>query len=135
MSPAGRLRFAGSAPTEELVDATDDAGAIKRWWAVLRRHWWTIVRLALFTLLTIILVFPSLGDISTSIPGNPGDAYLIMALLEWGGRSATHLYRGFWDGPMFAGGKAAMGYSDTFLPLTVPFAVLRALFGRVIAFN
>ena len=36
---------------------------------------------------------------------------------------------------MFAGGDAAMAYSDTFLPLTVPFAVLRALFGRVVAFN
>lgn len=120
---------------EELGDVVDGTRAIPRWWAAIRRHWWTIARLTLFSALTIILVFPHLGDLSTAIPGNPGDAYLIMALLEWGGRSVPHLYRGFWDGPMFAGGNAAMAYSDSFLPLTVPFAILRALFGRVVAFN
>ncbi len=135
MSPAGRLRFAGSAPTADLRDTPDESRATTRWWASLRRHWWTIARLTRFAVLTVLLAFPTLGDIATSIPGNPGDAYLVMTLLEWGGRSATHLYRGFWDGPMFAGGDAAMAYSDTFLPLTVPFAVLRALFGRVVAFN
>jgi hypothetical protein len=128
-------RTLSGAPTDQLEDDDADASRATAWWEVPRRRWWTIARLALFTILTSILTFPDVREISTSIPGNPGDAYLVMTLLEWGGRSVPRLYRGFWDGPMFAGGEAAMAYSDTFLPLTVPFAVLRALFGRVVAFN
>ena len=107
MNPARRVRFAGDAPTEELAGLNNDAPATTRRVVALRRHWWTVARLTLFALLTVILASPSLRDISTSIPGNPGDAYLVMALLEWGGRSVPHLYRGFWDGPMFAAGDAA----------------------------
>ena len=57
MSPAGRLRFAGSAPTADLPDITDESPATTRWWAALRRHWWTIARLTLFTVLTAVLAF------------------------------------------------------------------------------
>jgi hypothetical protein len=85
------------------------------------RSWWPFARLAAFTALSLHLAFPHVSKLRSHVVGNPGDAYLVVALLRWGGHHVPDLYRGFWEGPMFATERHVMAYSETFLPLS-PFA-------------
>lgn len=82
------------------------------------------------------MAFPQLNRFSTHIPGDPGDAFLIFTLLRWGASTSTSLFSGFWQGPMYASGENVMAYTDTFLPLTIPFRALEEITGSpVLAFN
>lgn len=95
-----------------------------------------IGRIVLFVLLTVLLAFGNPLRLGRSIVGNPGDAYLIMSILEWGADRSVALFSGYWDGPMFAQGHNVMAYTDTFLPLVVPFKIIEVTTGsRVLAFN
>ena len=108
----------------------DSAG----WWA--RPREWAGVRLALWSTLTMVLAYESPTRLTRSIPGNPGDAYLVLSLLEWGADRSVHLFSGYWDGPMFTAGNDVMAYTDTFLPLVIPFGLIELVTGsRVLAFN
>ncbi len=102
----------------------------------LGRFEWPAVRVLVFSLFTLALAYENPLRLRRSIPGNPGDAYLVLALLEWGGDRSTHAFRGYWDGPMYSSGRDVMAYTDTFLPLTVPFHLIEAVGGsKVLAFN
>lgn len=106
------------------------------WIGSLTRRWWGMTRLATTLLLTFLLAYGDPRQLSRAIVGNPGDAYLILALLRWGGERSSHLFAGYSDGPMFASGSNAMAYSDTLLPLVGPFRFLEAVSGSpIVAFN
>ena len=46
------------------------------------------------------------------------------------------MFSGFWQGPMYASGNDVMAYTDTFLPLAIPFRLVNAVSGSpVVAFN
>ena len=92
----------------------------------MRRFWWGFVRTSIFVVLTFFLAYGDPRAVTHRIVGNPGDAFLIYSLLVWGGSRLTHLLSGYSSGPMFAGGSDAMAYSDTFLPLTIPFRMMEA---------
>jgi hypothetical protein len=97
---------------------------------------WPLARLALFSGLTMLLAIDQRRRLGSMVPGDPGDAFLILSLLEWGGDRSVHLFDGYWNGPMFAGGNDVMAYTDSFLPLAVPFKLIELVTGsRVIAFN
>ena len=102
----------------------------------IQRLAWPVTRVFLFVAFTIGLAYENPTRLRRSVPGNPADAYLIMSLLEWGSNRSVDLFRGYWDGPMFASGENVMAYTDTFLPLVVPFGLLELITGsRVLAFN
>jgi hypothetical protein len=120
----------------------DDANADRRrtrWQAVERvatASRWPVIRLSLFVGLTLLLAVDQRRRLGTMVPGDPGDAFLIMSLMEWGGDRSVHFFNHYWDGPMFAGGTDVMAYTDTFLPLVMPFKLIETVTGsRVIAFN
>jgi hypothetical protein len=118
-----------SGPSDHADETNDES-------ATTRRRLWPLGRMLVFSFFTLGLATESPGRLTSDIPGNPGDAYLVMSLLEWGGDRTTGLFRGYWDGPMYSGGTNVMAYTDTFLPLTVPFRLLEELTGsRVLAFN
>ena len=102
-----------------------------------RRAWaWPVARLGLFALCTVLLTFRHLERIGTTIPGNPGDAYIVLAFLEWGGDHSVRLFQDFWAGPIFSTSDRAMAYSEAMLPLAFPFWLLERTTGsRVVAFN
>ncbi|HUF98858.1 MAG TPA: hypothetical protein VMM60_12085, partial [Ilumatobacter sp.] len=113
-----------SDPIEPRATGRSDGGSqpvapslVDRWGDTWR---WPVVRIATFIVCTVILAFPRLDRLHTSIVGDPGDAYLILSLLEWGGDRSVDLFQGFWSGPMFASGDNAMAYSDSLLPLAFP---------------
>jgi hypothetical protein len=90
----------------------------------------------LFVGLTLLLAYGDPRDVTRKIVGNPGDPYLIYSLLVWGADKAFDFFAGYSDGPMFASGSRAMAYSDTFLPLVVPFRIAEVSFGSsTFAFN
>lgn len=100
------------------------------------RHRWTLARIVLFIALSVGLAYGDPRDLSSAVVGNPGDAYLILSLLIWGGDRSLDLFSGYSSGPFFAGGSNAMFYSDTFMPLAIPFRILESLTGSaVVAFN
>lgn len=102
----------------------------------LRTAWWPVVRVIGFTVTSLELVFVHPGRFRTHVPGNPGDAFLILALLKWGGDHVSSLYSGYWQGPMFSSGHDAMAYTETFLPLTIPFRIVEELTGSpIVAMN
>lgn len=104
--------------------------------AAIARQRFAFARVILWIVMTVSLTLDRRDDLGSFIPGDPGDSYLVLALLQWGADRAGHLFAGFWDGPIFAGASGAMAYSDTFLGVAVPFAVLETLTGSaVIAFN
>lgn len=93
-------------------------------------------RWLLYVALTFGLAYGSPTRLARSVPGDPGDSHLILALLEWGGDRSMRLFQGYWDGPMFSTGRDVMAYTDTFLPLTVPFHLLATISGsEIVAFN
>jgi hypothetical protein len=55
----------------------------------LRRHWFVWVRSTLWTVMTIGLTLDNRDDLATYIPGDPGDSYLVLALLQWGADSRS----------------------------------------------
>lgn len=100
------------------------------------RYRWGAARFVLFVAMAVWLAVDQRDQLTTMVPGDPGDAFLIMTFLEWGGDRAVHLLRGYWDGPMFSSGQDVMAYSDTMLPLFVPFKLVATVTGsRVVAFN
>lgn len=92
-----------------------------------RRLFWPVCRVIGFACTSVQIAFVRPGKFATHIPGNPGDAFLIFALLRWGGDHVTSLYSGYWQGPMFSSGHDPMAYTDTFLPLTLPFRAVEAV--------
>ena len=56
-----------------------------------------ICRLVGFTVAAVVLVFPHLSRFRSQIPGNPGDAFLVMVLLNWGGDHVPSLFSGYWQ--------------------------------------
>lgn len=109
----------------------------QRWRDINRRRVaWVVARLLGFVVVSFSMAFPEIKRFSTHVPGNPGDAFLILALLRWGSARSTSFYSGFWQGPMFSSGHNVMAYTDTFLPLTLPFRAIDAVTGSpVVAFN
>lgn len=93
----------------------------------LRNVYWGLLRTAVFIVLTFVLAYGDPRQLSRTVVGNPGDAYLIYSLLAWGSDKTTSLLSGFSDGPMFASGSNAMAYSDTFIPLLLPYRLIEAV--------
>lgn len=117
--------------------ASDESGPrLPRLTRYTSAHRWDIARLAGFLVITLFLAFGNPVTIGDRIVGDPGDAFLIYALLIWGGDRSVHLFSGYWDGPMFAGGSDVMTYTDTFLPLVPPFKLIEWLTSSpIVAFN
>ncbi len=93
-------------------------------------------RLGLFFVLTLVLAYPEPWRLGRSIPGNPGDANLVMVVLKWGADRLPRGFRGYADGPFFAAGHDVMAYSDTLLPLVPVFWLIETATGSaVVAFN
>jgi hypothetical protein len=99
-------------------------------WISSRR--WFLARLGLFVAISIVMVFPHLDDLGRVVPGDSGDAFLILTLLRWGADHAP-FFGGYWKSPMYLSGHDVMAYTDTFLPLTVPFKVLQSITGSPVA--
>lgn len=95
--------------------------------SVSQNPWWAVIRVVGFALVSLRVAFGRLSLFTTHVPGNPGDAFLVLALLKWGGDHVTSLYSGYWQGPMFSNGHDAMAYTDTYLPLTIPFRAVEGL--------
>ncbi|MUH52081.1 MAG: hypothetical protein F2789_12815, partial [Actinobacteria bacterium] len=110
---------------------------LHRWRAISRRRVALVVaRLLGFIVVSFYMAFPEIKRFSTHVPGNPGDAFLVLALVRWGAQRSSSLYSGFWQGPMFSSGHNVMAYTETFLPLTVPFRLINAVTGSpIVAFN
>jgi hypothetical protein len=122
-----------STPPADQEAQSDDRKGLSRRLAPMA---WPVARLCLFFALTMLLAIDQRRRLDSMVPGDPGDPFLIMSLLEWGGDRSVHLFSNYWDGPMFAGGTDVMAYTDTFLPLVVPFKLIETITGsRVIAFN
>jgi hypothetical protein len=122
--------------------AAAPAGAIERTAAservdqLDRQRLWLAVRLLGFAVLALVLTVQNRTRLTTMVPGDSGDAMLVMTLLEWGGDKSLRAFSGYWDGPMFSAGTDVMAYTDTLLPLVVPFKLLEITTrSRVVAFN
>jgi Dolichyl-phosphate-mannose-protein mannosyltransferase len=90
---------------------------------------WSLGRLLLFIAASIRLAYGDPRLLRTHLVGNPGDAFLVDSILQWGASKATSGYRGYWQGPYFAGSRNVMAFSEAFLPLTPLFRVFTAVTG------
>lgn len=101
-----------------------------------RRLAWLTYRILLFSGASLRFAYGDPRLLRTHIPGNPGDAFLVDAILQWGAKKFTNGYRGYWAGPFFAGNHNVMAYTETFLPVTPLFRLFSAAFGSAtIAMN
>jgi hypothetical protein len=97
---------------------------------------WLACRILLFSGASLRFAYGDPRLLRTHIPGNPGDAFLVDSILQWGAKKFTNGYRGYWHGPFFAGNRNVMAYTETFLPVTPLFRLLSAAFGSAtIAMN
>lgn len=90
----------------------------------------------MWSLAAVLLAFPRLDRLRTAVPGDPGDAFFNLTLLEWGANRLPHLFQGYWKGYFFVGGTNVMAYSETHLGIVPIHFVLRNLTGSpVVSMN
>jgi hypothetical protein len=90
---------------------------------------WRGARVATFMAVSVRLAYGNPRLLRTHLVGNPGDAFLVSSILQWGAKRSTSGYLGYWKGPFFAGSHDVMAFTDTFLPLTPPFRLLATATG------
>lgn len=90
----------------------------------------------MWTLASVVLTFPHLDRLRTALPGDPGDAFFNLTLLEWGANRLPHAFHGYWQGYFFVGGHDVMAYSETHLGIVPIYWLLKAITGSpVVAMN
>jgi hypothetical protein len=93
-------------------------------------------RWAGFAVLALFMAWPGLDAWTTRIPGDPGDAFFNLYVLEWGAESLTRGLRDYWGGTIYLGAHLPMAYSDTHLGVVPVYLALRTLTGSpILAFN
>lgn len=92
-------------------------------------------RWAVFTAVAVVMTGHGLGSFTTHVPGDPGDAFFNLYVLEWGAHSLRTGLVDYWAGAIFLGSHLPMAYSDTHLGVVPLHAVLREVTSPVVSFN
>ena len=85
--------------------------------------------LVFFAALAVMFTFPDVGDLTTHITGDAGDAFFNLYVLRWVAHAAPDGWGALWDTSMFRPAPDTLAYSDPLLGL----APIHWIFERLLA--
>ncbi len=120
----------------EIVTTTDAPTSEKRVASSGRRaEPRALILVAAFAVIAVVMTFPAIGRLHTSLAGDSGDSLLNLWILRRAQIGLPHGWHAFWNAPIFHPALNTFAYSETMLPVALVHWVLRLVVGDVLALN